>query len=212
MTPDEQAAAEVRHMRQQKAFLTDEGLELLFGSAHTHNGWNDRPVSDATLALALDLAGMGPTAFNQQPMRVIFVRSPEAKARLAPAMSRGNLDKTMAAPATAILCYDLEFWRHLPEVFPTTDAKVYYEGKPEAARESAFRNGTLQAGYFLMACRAVGLDCGPMAGFDRAKVAEAFLQDRPWEVNFLMNLGHGDPDKVRARNPRLGFRRMAEFV
>jgi nitroreductase len=192
--------------------LPEAGLDLLFRAAQTHHGWQDRPVPAQLLEQVLDLAKMGPTAFNQQPLRVIFVTTAEGKARLSRAMSRGNHDKTMAAPATAILCYDLEFWRNLPELWPQADVQGYYNKSLDAARESAQRNGTLQAGYFLMAARALGLDCGPMSGFDKAKVADAFLQGRPWEVNFLMNLGYGLPEKVNPRAPRLPFARMAEIV
>lgn len=206
------AGAAVISMRETTVALAQAELDLLFGQARTHYGWEDREVSDAVLKQALDLAVMGPTAFNQQPLRVIFVRSPEAKAKLAPALSKGNLDKTMAAPATAIMCYDLDFWKNLPEVFPAMDARPFFDGNPAGARESAVRNGTLQAGYFLLAARALGLDCGPMSGFDKAAVAQAFLQGRNWEVNFLINLGHGDPAKVQPRGVRLGFDRVAEVL
>ncbi|MGB8814368.1 MAG: malonic semialdehyde reductase [Paracoccaceae bacterium] len=205
-------AAAVMNMRSRMAALPQAGLDLLFDEAHTHYGWDGRDVTVAELERALSLASMGPTAFNQQPLRVIFVRSAAAKARLAPAMSKGNHDKTMAAPVTAIICADLEFWRNLPEVFPAMDARPFYEGKLDSARASAQLNGTLQAGYFLMALRAVGLDCGPMAGFDKELVAAAFIEGRPWEVRFLINIGHGDPAKVQPRNPRLGFDRIAEVV
>ncbi|EEW25910.1 malonic semialdehyde reductase [Rhodobacter ferrooxidans] len=210
---DESAAAAVRNMRQRLGEIAPDGLDLLFRDARTHYGWDGRPVTDATLQQALALAAMGPTAFNQQPLRVIFVRSPAAKARLAPALSAGNLEKTMAAPATAIICFDLEFWRNLPELFPAFPAaQGIFEGNPDGARASAQRNGTLQAGYFILAARALGLDCGPMSGFDAAKVAAAFLDGRPWEVNFLINLGHGDPAQVQPRGPRLNFARMAQIL
>ncbi len=202
----------VQEMRTRIMALDGDGLDLLFNDAHTHYGWTDQEVSDETLRRAVSLAEMGPTAFNQQPMRLIFIRSKAAKARLAPALSKGNLDKTMAAPATAIVCYDLDFWKHLPEVFPSKDVKPFYADKPEVARENAVRNGTLQAGYFLMAARAVGLDCGPMSGFDKEAVKTEFLQGKNWEVNFLINLGYGDLSKLQPRNPRLGFDRMAEVL
>ncbi len=209
---DEATVARIARARAAMAALPEAGLDLLFRAAQTHHGWQDRPVPDDLLRAALDLAKMGPTAFNQQPLRVIFVTSPEGKARLSPAMSRGNHDKTMAAPVTAIMCCDLEFWRNLPELWPAADVRGFYDKSPEAARESAARNGTLQAGYFILAARALGLDCGPMSGFDRAKVAAAFLHGRPWEVNFLVNLGYGLPEKVNPRAPRLPFGRMAEIV
>lgn len=209
---DQETVARIEAARAEMAALPQAGLDLLFEVAQTHNGWQDRPVAPALLEQVLDLAKMGPTAMNQQPLRVIFVQSPEAKARLAPAMSKGNLDKTMAAPATAIMCYDLEFWRNLPELWPHADVSAGFRDKPEVARDNAQRNGTLQAGYFIMAARALGLDCGPMGGFDRGKVAAAFLDGRPWEVNFLINLGYGDASRVHPRNPRLPFARMAEVL
>lgn len=192
--------------------LSGDALGLLFNNAYTHYGWQERAVTDAVLEKMVSLAETGPTAFNQQPMRVSFVRSAEAKAKLAPALSAGNLDKTMAAPVTAIISFDLDFWQNLPETFPGFDAKAFFEGNPDGARDSATRNGTLQAGYLIMAARALGLDCGPMSGFDPAKVKEAFLQGRNWEVNFLLNLGYGDAGMVRPRNPRLGFGRIAEML
>lgn len=185
------------------ALLSDDGLDLLFRKARTHNGWQDREVGDAMLMNLVKLASTGPTAFNQQPIRVIYVRSPEAKQALAPALSRGNLDKTMAAPATAIICYDLEFWNHLSEAAPGFDAASMFAGNVDASRESAQRNGSLQAGYFILAARALGLDTGAMSGFDKTKVAEAFLKDHPtWEVNLLVNLGYGDAGALRPQRPR----------
>lgn len=204
-------AAHVRAIRADLPALPAPALALLF-KAHTHHAWDGRPVSAETLRRLVELAFGGPTAFNQQPLRVLFVTSPEAKARLAPALSRANRDKTQAAPVTAILCHDLAFYHHLPRLWPQADVRPYFDGKPEAARESAFRNATLQAGYFLMAARALGLDCGPMSGFDAARVAAEFLQGRDWAVNFLVNLGHGDPDAVRPRNPRLAFDEVADIL
>ncbi|WP_136682522.1 malonic semialdehyde reductase [Falsirhodobacter xinxiangensis] len=183
--------------------LPPEGLDLLFRKARTHNGWQDAPVSDDLLLKVVELASTGPTAFNQQPIRVIFVRSDEEKARLAPALSRGNLEKTMAAPAVAILCYDLDFWKHLDAAAPGFDAASMFDGNRAAALESAQRNGSLQAGYFILAARALGLDTGPMSGFDKQKVADAFLTDHPsWEVNMLVNLGHGNAEALRPQRPR----------
>ena len=183
--------------------LSPQGLDLLFRDARTHGAWLDRPIPDDLLMQVVELASTGPTAFNQQPLRVIFVRSAEAKARLAPALSRGNLQKTMDAPATAILCHDRDFWKHLSEAAPGFDAAGMFEGNPDAALESARRNGTLQSGYFILAARALGLDAGPMSGFDKEKVTEAFLSDHPtWEVNLLVNLGHGNAEALRPRRPR----------
>jgi 3-hydroxypropanoate dehydrogenase len=191
--------------------------EAIF-AGHTAHGWADRPVPQAMLERLVAMAGMGPTAFNQQPLRVIFVTTAEGKARLEPALSRGNRDKTMAAPVTAILCSDLGFWRDLPQVWPQADVRGYFDGKPDAARDSARRNATLQAGYLILAARALGLGAGPMSGFDAGRVAGEFLPgdsgDRMagWEVNFLLNIGWPDPAANRPRLPRHGFGHVARIV
>lgn len=189
--------------------IGEAALAAVFG-AQTAHGWLDRPVPPDLIRRVVDLAGMGPTAFNQQPMRLILVQSPEAKARLAPALSNANRAKTLAAPVTAIVCHDRGFWRNLPELWPAADVRPFFDGRPEAAAESARRNGTLQAGYLVLAARALGLGAGPMSGFDRAQVAAAFAADRPeWEVDMLVNLGWADPAAARPRNPRLGLDRIA---
>lgn len=183
--------------------LPPDGLDLLFRGARTHNAWLDTPVSDATLMEAVALASTGPTAFNQQPLRVIFVRSAEAKERLRPGLMGSNVEKTMAAPATAILCVDRGFFRHMAEAAPGFDAEGMFGNNPQAARENAVLNGSLQAGYFILAARALGLDCGPMTGIHKDKIAEAFLADQPeWEVAMLVNLGHGDAATLRPQRPR----------
>ncbi|WP_045389839.1 malonic semialdehyde reductase [Falsirhodobacter sp. alg1] len=183
--------------------LTPEDQTLIFRAARSHNGWTDEPVSDELLLQVMELASAGPTAFNQQPMRVIFVRSPDAKERLRPCVMGGNLDKTMAAPATAILCFDRGFWKHMEEAAPSFDAAKMYGKDDDMARHSALQNGTLQAGYFILAARALGLDCGPMTGFYKDKIEEAFLPDHPeWEANILVNLGHGDDAALRPQRPR----------
>ncbi len=185
--------------------LNDTALDIIFRSARTHNGFVDQPVPDATLRAIYDLMKWGPTSGNSGPARFVFVRSREAKARLAPALSAGNHDKTMAAPVTVIVAFDLEFYEHLPRLFPHTDARSWFAGKPDHIRTTAFRNGTLQGAYFIIAARALGLDCGPMSGFDNAKVDAAFFPDGKVKSNFLINLGYGDSAKLRARNPRLTF-------
>ena len=185
--------------------LTDTALDTIFRTARTHNGFIDRPVTDATLHAIYDLMKWGPTSGNSGPARFVFVRSPEAKARLAPALSPGNHDKTMAAPVTVIVGHDLEFYEHLPRLFPHTDARSWFAGKPDHIRTTAFRNGTLQGAYFIIAARAFGLDCGPMSGFDNGKVDAAFFPDGKIKSNFLINLGYGDDSKLFARNPRLTF-------
>ena len=185
--------------------LDDAALALLFTEARSHNGWTAEPVTDEQLRQVYALARMGPTSANCSPARFVFVRTPEGKQRLAPALSKGNLDKTMAAPVTVIAAWDRKFYDRLPTLFPHTDARSWFTGSPEAAHETAFRNASLQAGYLLLSARAVGLDAGPMSGFDKAKVDAAFFEDTDWSTNFLINLGHGDAAKVFGRLPRLSF-------
>jgi 3-hydroxypropanoate dehydrogenase len=181
-------------------------LDTLFRNARTHNGWIDRPVTDAQLQQIYDLMKWGPTSANCSPARIVFVRRPEAKMRLKPAMSEGNLEKTLAAPVTAIIGYDLKFYDQLPKLFPhNQDARNWFAHDVKAAEVAAFRNGSLQGAYFMLAARAVGLDCGPMSGFDNAKVDEAFFPGGPVRSNFLCNLGYGDSTKLFPRSPRLGF-------
>jgi 3-hydroxypropanoate dehydrogenase len=187
-------------------------LAQMFTEARTHNAFLDRPVPDALLREALDLAKMGPTSANQQPLRVLFLRSREAKERLRPALSPGNLDKTMAAPVVAITGYDLEFYQHLPFLFPHADAKSWFSGNPEFAARSAFQNGTLQVGYFILALRAVGLDAGPMTGFDASKVEAEFFPDGKIKANVLINIGYGDDAKLFPRSPRFSFDQMAKVL
>ena len=179
--------------------------EQLFTAARTQNGYLDRPVSDDTLRELYELVKWGPTAANSTPARLAFVRSAEAKARLIECMSPGNVAKVTQAPVTVVVGMDLEFHHHLPRLFPHVDARAWFEGKPEAIHASAFRNSSLQGGYLILAARALGLDCGPMSGFDAARVDAAFWAGTAVRTNFVCTLGHGDPSKVLARHPRLGF-------
>ena len=185
--------------------LDDKTLDLLFRNARTHNGWIDKPVSDATLRAVYDLLKMAPTSANCSPARLLFVRSDEAKARLKPCLNPGNVDKTMAAPATAIIAYDLEFYENLPKLFPQTDAKSWFAGKDAFIEATAFRNSSLQGAYMILAARALGLDCGPMSGFDNRKLDAEFFPEGKLRSNFLCNLGYGDASKLFPRNPRLAF-------
>ena len=185
--------------------LDHKALDTLFTAAHTHNGWLDKQVSDDTLRRLWDLVKIAPTSANCQPARIVFVRTKEGKEKLKPALSPGNLDKTMAAPVCAIIGYDLEFFEHLPRLYPQADMKKNFVGNPEAAKTAAFRNGSMQGGYFILAARSLGLDCGPMSGFDNAKVDDAFFPGGKVKSNFLCNIGYGDVAKIRPRNPRLGF-------
>jgi 3-hydroxypropanoate dehydrogenase len=185
--------------------LPDTCLDQILRQARTHNGFIDRAVDTATLRELYDLFKWGPTSANSSPGRFVFVVSAAAKERLRPALSPGNLDKTLVAPVTVIAAYDLEFYEQLPSLFPHTDARSWFAGKPDHILTTAFRNATLQAAYLIVAARALGLDCGPMSGFDNDKVDAAFFPDGKWKSNFLCNLGYGDPAKVKPRNPRLAF-------
>ena len=185
--------------------LPDASLDRIFRSARTYNGFIDKPVTDETLRQVYDLLKWGPTSANSSPGRFVFVKGTVAKEKLRPALSEGNLNKTMAAPVTAIVAYDIEFYEKLPKLFPHTDARSWFAGKSALIASTAFRNGTLQGAYMIIAARALGLDCGPMSGFDNAKVDAAFFPDGKWKSNFLCNLGYGDPASVKPRNPRLSF-------
>ena len=186
-------------------FLSDAGLDLIFRDARTHRAWSDQPVGEVLLQAVFDLAKWGPTSANCSPMRVTFVVSRDAKERLRPSLEENNAAKTMAAPATAIIAYDTRFFDHLPALFPHADARSWFAGKPDLIEETAFRNGSLQGAYFIVAARALGLDCGPMSGFDRQKVDAEFFPDGRFKSNFLCNLGYGDPAALMPRGPRLGF-------
>ncbi len=188
--------------------LDDRALDVLFRTARSHNGWQPGDVSDDQLRQLWDLMKLGPTSANCSPARILFLRSREAKERLRPALSAGNLDKTMAAPVTAIIGYDTRFYELLERLFPHNPAATSWftgEGKAGLAQTTAFRNGSLQGAYFIIAARTIGLDTGPMSGFDNAKVDAAFFPDGRIKSNFLCNLGVGDPAKLYARSPRLAF-------
>jgi len=201
-----------RKILDRRAPLGAAALAQLFTEARTHNAFLARPVPEALLREALDLAKMGPTAANQQPLRVLFLRSKEAKERLRPALSPGNVEKTMAAPVVAIAGYDLQFYEHLPFLFPHADARSWFSGNPELAARSAAQSGTLQVGYFILALRAVGLDAGPMGGFDAAKVEAEFFPEGTIKANVIVNIGYGDDAKLFPRSPRLSFDQMAKFL
>ena len=207
MTDAAVAAAQeaVRTLKARIQSLDDDALDLLFREARTFNGWQDREVPDTLLHRLFDLMKMAPTSANMSPARIVFVKSAAAKERLRPSLSPGNLDKTMAAPACAIIGYDVEFWRHLPKLFPHRDMTGPFKDNPKNAETAAFRNATLQGGYFILAARAVGLDCGPMSGFDNAKVDAEFFAGTAVKSNFLCNLGYGEPTSVFQRSPRFDF-------
>ncbi len=191
--------------------LDPAALDQLFRTARTHNKWQDRPVPDTKLQELYDLLKYGPTSANSSPARFVFIRTAEGKARLKPALSEGNLEKTMSAPVTVIVAHDTRFYDELPKLFPHADARSWFAGNEALAEVTAFRNGTLQGAYLIMAARAVGLDTGPMSGFDNAAVDEAFFAGTSWKSNFLVNLGFGDDSGLFPRSPRLGFDEAARL-
>jgi 3-hydroxypropanoate dehydrogenase len=185
--------------------IDDRSLDIVFRAARTHSHWRDQPIPTELLQAVWDLAKLGPTSANCSPARIVFVVSAEAKEKLKPALIEGNVAKTMAAPATAIIGHDLTFYERLPELFPHTDAHSWFVGNDALIESTAFRNGTLQGAYFMLAARALGLDCGPMSGFDNATVDATFFAASPIRSNFLCNLGYGDPSQLHPRSPRLAF-------
>lgn len=194
------------------ATLDAEALDRLFREARTHNAFLDTPVPHALLEEAVELAKMGPTAVNTSPLRIVFVETDEGKALLEPSLAEGNLAKTMAAPVTAIVGFDMAFYDKLPKLFPHADARAWFVGNDAFIDLTARQSGTLQAAYFILALRAVGLDAGPMGGFDNAKVDEAFFAGTTVKSNFLINIGYGDADKLYPRSPRLDFEEIASFA
>ena len=185
--------------------ISAEVLDQLFREARTHTAWLPKTVPTELLQQVYDLAKMGPTSANTTPARFVFITTPEAKERLRPALAPLNVEKTMSAPVTAIIAYDTEFYEHLPRLFPHTDARSWFKGNAALIEETGFRNGTLQGAYFILAARALGLDCGPMSGFDQQKLNAEFFPDGKWKSNFLCNLGYGDKGKLFPRGPRLTF-------
>ena len=193
--------------------LSSAELNILFRDARTHSVWRDKSVDDALLMQAYDLAKLGPTSANMSPLRIVFVKSHQAKERLKPALDANNVDKTMKAPVTAIMGMDIRFFEKLPELLPHADAKAWFKDLPLSVLEAtALRNSSLQAAYFMIAARSLGLDCGPMSGFDNAKVDEAFFAGTTVKSNFLCNLGYGDASKLRPRSPRLTFEEACKVV
>jgi len=188
-----------------KTSISQEALDQLFLEARTHSTWLPEPVPVELLRKTYELARLGPTSANASPARFVFLATPGAKALLKPVLAPGNVDKTMAAPVTVIIAWDTEFHENLPRLFPQADIRSYFVGNKPLIEENAFRNSSLQAAYFILAARALGLDCGPMSGFDADKLNAAFFPDGKWKVNLLCNLGYGDPSRLHPRNPRLTF-------
>ncbi|MEH6799566.1 MAG: malonic semialdehyde reductase [Halopseudomonas sabulinigri] len=185
--------------------LDQSALAQLFTEARSHNGWLDKPVPDSLLEQLYNLVKMGPTSANCSPARFVFVRTRQGKELLKPCLSSGNLEKTINAPVTAIVAFDNRFYDALPELFPHGDARSWFTGSPELIQETAFRNSSMQAAYLIMAARSLGLDTGPMSGFDTKALDQAFFNDSQWKSNMLINLGYGDSSKVFERLPRLAY-------
>ena len=194
------------------AALNDEALDILFRQARSHNAWQDKPVGDEVLEQLYDLLKMGPTSANSCPGRFVFIKSAEAKEKLKACLDEGNVKKSMTAPVVAIIGMDLEFYEQLPKLFPHTDARAWFVGKPEKIQQTAFRNSSLQGAYLIMAARSLGLDCGPMSGYDSIKLDAAFFPDGKVKSNFICALGYGDPAGLYPRGPRLDFNEAAVIV
>jgi 3-hydroxypropanoate dehydrogenase len=192
--------------------LTDQAFDIIFRGARTANGWKDEPVGDDLLKKIYDDMKWGPTSANSGPLRIVFLRTPEAKERLKPFLIESNVQKVMTSPVTAIFAYDTKFHEHLPFLFPHTDARSWFEGNAPLIEETAFRNSTLQGAYFIISARAHGLDCGPMSGFDKAKTDLEFFPDGRFKSNFICAIGHGDPSKVFQRNPRFRFEDVCRML
>jgi 3-hydroxypropanoate dehydrogenase len=194
-------------------FLSTEGQDLIFRDARSHSYWLDKPVDDALLRQVYDLAKMGPTSANMCPLRIIFVKSREAKERLKPALNEGNVNKVMTAPVTAILSMDIHFYEKLPQLYPPADARSWFKDLPEQVLEYvALRNSSLQGAYFMLAARSLGLDCGPMSGFNNAKVDAEFFAGTTIKSNFVCALGYGDASKLHPRSPRLTFEEACQVI
>jgi len=201
-----------KHTAARGTAISEEALDQLFRKARTHSVWRAEPVPVELLREIYELARLGPTSANSSPARFVFLTTAEAKARLKHALSPTNVEKTMSAPVSAIIAGDTEFHEKLPKLFPHADMRSYFAGNRALLEETAFRNSSLQAAYFILAARALGLDCGPMSGFDGAKVNAEFFPDGKWKANLICNLGYGDTEKLYPRNPRLGFEEAATIL
>jgi 3-hydroxypropanoate dehydrogenase len=192
--------------------LDDRSFDILFREARTYNNFTGAEVSDVLIKAVYDLMKLGPTSANCCPARFVFVKSPEAKARLKPHLDAGNAAKTMAAPLTVIIAYDMKFYDQLPKLFPHTNARSWFAGKDDVIKQTAFRNGTLQGAYLMLAARGLGLDCGPMSGFSQPGVKAEFFADTEYWPNFLCNIGYGDSKDLFPRSPRLGFDEACKII
>lgn len=218
MTPDAQAAARAgaqadhRDLKGRIGALSDDAIDLILRRARSHYAWTDAPVDDAVIHEAIEIALHGATSMNTLPARFVIVRSDAAKARLAGTLKPANVPKMMGAPATVIVAHDLDFWEELPFLFPHEDRRGAFRGKEEMIRDTAFRNGTLQGAYFMIAARALGLDVGAMSGFSNADVDAAFFEGTSWRSNFLCNVGIADESALFQKLPRFDVARVARTV
>ena len=192
--------------------LDSAALDLLFGNARTHNVWQDRTVSEIMLRRLFDLMKMAPTSMNISPARIIFVKTEEGKEKLKPALVSGNVEKTMTAPVCAIIGHDLDCWKQLPKLFPFKDMSSLFSNNPDFVLSTAFRNCSMQGAYLIMAARALGLDCGPMSGFDNDLVDKEFFSGTAVKSNFLCNIGYGRKEKLSDRAPRFNFEDVCEVI
>ncbi len=192
--------------------IPQESLDILFVKARTHSAWQDKPVEDETLRQIYEILKYGPTSANCCPARFLLIRSKPAKEKLLAVMAQGNVEKTRNAPLTVVIAQDMEFYEKLPKLFPHTDARSWFVGNKPYIESTAFRNSTLQGAYFMMAARSLGLDCGPMSGFDNAKLDAAFFAGTSWRSNFVCNLGYGDESKLHPRSPRLDFSEACQLL
>jgi 3-hydroxypropanoate dehydrogenase len=198
---------------QEAAQIPQQAISQLFTEARTHSAWLAKPIEDSTLRALFDLMKWGPTSANTSPVRIVFVKSAKAKEQLVPCLSPGNVDKTKAAPVTAIVAWDERYYEHVPRLFPHfPQMKDMLASNKEMAESTAFRNSSLQGGYLILAARALGLDCGPMSGFDNAKLDETFFKGTTWKSNFLCNLGYGDVSQLHPRGPRLSFDEACKII
>jgi len=192
--------------------LEGSGVDLLFNEARTCYGWLDRRVPQKLLQRLIFLTLLPPTSANSSPARFVFITTQEGKEKLKPCLSSGNIEKSMTAPVTAIVAYDPGFWRHMDRLFPHSDMKTMFEKSPEMAEQASFRNGSLMGGYMILAARSLGLDCGPMSGFDAEKINQTFLSGTSYKANFLCNIGYGDPESIKERGPKFAFDEIAKIV
>lgn len=199
-------------MSEKAQILSDNDLDIIFRDARTYNAWQDKKVSETLIKAVYDLMKMGPTSANCCPARIKFLTSDEAKQRLKPHLMEGNVAKTMAAPVVAIIGNDMEFYEKLPQLFPHTDAKSWFTGNEEFAQKTSLVNGTLQAGYLFIAARSLGLDCGPMTGFNNKGVDEEFFSGTTIKSNIICNIGYGSPENLFPRSPRLSFDEACEIL